>query len=324
MIIKKLFLCFFFSSCLAHHYPIQFSIPESKVVQAPLPKDRDFAFLIPGNAQTYIFSSEEEYCRGYQRSYFAVTGKKGGWDCMRHYEILANGCIPYFVNLEECPPNTLYFLPKDLIQEAMHLPGVCYETLTINHAIFDRAKYDKILAELLDYTRKHLTTRAMAEYLLQTIGYTGEKPILFIVGRRGSGSGYVDYLQTLCLIGLKEVLGNKLIDFPRLDCIYKDYPDDVSKFYGKGFSYTKILESDNTDRNEIRKRIKAREFSHVIYGLFHETPGLYNLTRGAYQEDEIVYLCGADEHECKIVAPFQHLFLREFQCLKAEPIIVLP
>jgi hypothetical protein len=29
--------------------------------------------------------------------------KKGGWDCLRHYEIIGNGCMPYFENIEKCP-----------------------------------------------------------------------------------------------------------------------------------------------------------------------------------------------------------------------------
>ena len=54
-------------------------------------KDLDFAFLIPGRGETYIYQTEPEYYENYQRAYFALTCKKGGWDCMRHYEILASG-----------------------------------------------------------------------------------------------------------------------------------------------------------------------------------------------------------------------------------------
>ena len=34
---------------------------------------------------------------------------------MRHYEILANACIPYFPDIELCPKNTLALFPKNLI-----------------------------------------------------------------------------------------------------------------------------------------------------------------------------------------------------------------
>ena len=29
-------------------------------------------------------------------SYFGSTKKKAGWDCMRHYEIVASGAVPFF------------------------------------------------------------------------------------------------------------------------------------------------------------------------------------------------------------------------------------
>lgn len=40
---------------------------------------------------------------------------------MRHYEILANGCVPYFIDIENCPLNTMYLLPKELFIEANKL-----------------------------------------------------------------------------------------------------------------------------------------------------------------------------------------------------------
>jgi hypothetical protein len=36
----------------------------------------------------------------HQFSYFAFTHKRGGWDCMRHYEILASGCVPYMADIQ--------------------------------------------------------------------------------------------------------------------------------------------------------------------------------------------------------------------------------
>ena len=43
--------------------------------------------------------NESDYYKDYQRSYFAITCKKGGWDCLRHYEILANAVSPTFLIL---------------------------------------------------------------------------------------------------------------------------------------------------------------------------------------------------------------------------------
>ena len=173
-------LLLFIATCEAYHHPIQFAIPANKVVKEIPKKDRDFAFINPKDTSTYIYQSEEPYYKDYQRSYFGITCKKAGWDCMRHYEILANGCIPYFIDLDQCHPDTMAFLPKELILEAMHLPGVSYKTLSIDHEQFDHARYQEIVTALLEHTRRYLTTEKMAQYLLDTMNYSGRKPILFL------------------------------------------------------------------------------------------------------------------------------------------------
>jgi len=73
--------------------------------------------LIPGKQETYIYDNEDDYNTMYQRSKFAITKKKYGWDCLRHYEILGNKCVPLFENLENCPENTMKLLPKKLLLE---------------------------------------------------------------------------------------------------------------------------------------------------------------------------------------------------------------
>ena len=47
-----------------------------------------------------------------------------GWDCFRHYEILGNGAIPYFLDLESSPKQTMALLPKALLLKARALSGV--------------------------------------------------------------------------------------------------------------------------------------------------------------------------------------------------------
>ena len=96
-------------------FPITFSIPYEKIVKGIPVKTKIISNLIPGKLETYIYNTEEEYYNEYKTSYFATTCKKAGWDCMRHYEILANGCIPYFIDIEKCPENTMALLPKQLL-----------------------------------------------------------------------------------------------------------------------------------------------------------------------------------------------------------------
>src|SRR3990167_7880845 len=110
----------------AKPFPICFGIPESKIVATVPKKTRAFAKLIPGNTATYIYDDERSYYQGYQESYYGFTWKKGGWDCMRHYEILASGCIPYFPDLKLSNLKTMFRLPRELITEAMRLKGVSH------------------------------------------------------------------------------------------------------------------------------------------------------------------------------------------------------
>lgn len=307
---KMLLFCFLIllRSGTSTIYPIQFSISETKIVDAIPEKTRDFAYIIPGQFWSYIYSEEDEYYKGYQNSFFAYTWKKGGWDCMRHYEILANGCIPYFIGLEEADINTMFFLPRELILEAMSLPGVM--VAGIDHQLFDREKYDAILLQLLAHTREYLTARAMAGYVLQTIGYKGGGKILFLLGDSSP-----DYLPCTLLIGLKELIGDQAVDVPKLPYIYTNYSENIKNLYGKGMSYTKIVEDLPLDRTNIERRIQKKEFDFVIYGSVHRGLPYLDLVKNIYSEDEVFYFCGEDSHLCEY-KNLPHLFIREFEALK--------
>ena len=294
------------TSVQAIPFPIQFSIPESKVVKTIPKKDTDFAFIIPGKAETYIYDNEADYYDGYKRAYFAITTQKYGWDCMRHYEILANGCIPYFVGLDDCDLNTMSFLPRALIKEAMNLEGVSY--LHIDHSKFNKAKYYAILNKLLTHTHRYLTTKKMAKYILDKVHYTGKGKILFL-----SAAVYPDYLRETTLIGLKELYRDKVVDYPKIDFLYKTYTGNIKYLYGKGITYTKNLNDPPVDRTNLESRIANRqEFEIIIYGSVHRGLPFHDLVRQYYPPEKIVYLCGEDHHLCPYY-DWNNLFLREWQ-----------
>ena len=48
-------------------------------------------------------------------SYFCVTYKKGGWDALRHYEVIAAGCMPFMPDIDYAPIYTMYHFPKQLV-----------------------------------------------------------------------------------------------------------------------------------------------------------------------------------------------------------------
>ena len=161
-------------------HPITFSIPKEKICRTNNIKLKVLSDLIPGDMTTYIYDTEEEYYNEYKSSYFAMTKKKSGWDCMRHYEILANGCIPYFIDIEECPINTMYLLPKELFIEANTLYNDKFKNKSINEINEEEIHaYNILQKKLLDYTKTKLTTDAIAKYILQKTNYENVSNILY-------------------------------------------------------------------------------------------------------------------------------------------------
>ena len=156
---------YYFKRELMHHmqnvYPISFGMPLQKILSITNNKTKMMGTVIPGESSTYIFTDEKAYFEDYGQSFYGLTQKKGGWDCMRHYEILGSGAIPYFTDLHLCPSTMMTHLPKELILKGMALK---------DRDPFPQEEYFKILEELHLYTKNHLTTKAMAQYVLDTIG----------------------------------------------------------------------------------------------------------------------------------------------------------
>lgn len=138
-------------------FPISFAIPTSKV-NFNKNKTKDFSYITPLDKSTYIYNNEADYYADYNEARFGVTMKKAGWDCMRHYEILANGCIPYFLEIENCPKLTMQSFPKDICTSIMRAKNVSFADLYLNAV-------DRIEQHVLNNN----TTKALANYFIQTI-----------------------------------------------------------------------------------------------------------------------------------------------------------
>jgi hypothetical protein len=110
---------------------------------------------IPGNPRTYIFDNEQDYYADYQKSQFAITKAKAGWDCLRHYEIMGNGCMPLFENIHECPRHIMMHVPKALLTKIMFWH--------VNDQKWLMREYNYYLEELQKYVVKFCTTEAVAK-----------------------------------------------------------------------------------------------------------------------------------------------------------------
>lgn len=279
-------------------YPISFSIPESKITNSLPLKSKTFAHIVPGDTSTYIFQEEDAYYNDYQSSVFGKTCKKSGWDCLRHYEILANGCIPHFDRLDECPKNTMTHFPKDLVAKAM-----------------SSETPDEYIPELLEHTRKHLTCRAMAQYVFDTVGCPTPKRVLFL-----GGDARPDYLRCLTLIGMKQILGSACSDSVYIPHIYDDYAD-LAGLYGKGFTYSRAIPAAAKPSLVDIDELRNGAFDLVVYGSIHRGLPYWNEVSSAYPPHKIVLVCGEDcdapdsrHHSCfgnDYAKNGFHVFIRE-------------
>lgn len=102
---------------------INFSIPKDKLQIDNRQKEKVFAKHVQclevydideikiHCSPNYSFDNEEDYYNDLSKSYYGITMKKAGWDCMRHYEIAACGAVICFYKLSEkykfCAPHGL-------------------------------------------------------------------------------------------------------------------------------------------------------------------------------------------------------------------------
>lgn len=98
-------------------YPTGFGIPEERILPINFEqKDQMYQKTAPsiatfgGMSETgggfahHKFDVEQDYYDDLSRSWFGLTCKKGGWDCLRHYEILAAGSLLLFKDYDSKPP----------------------------------------------------------------------------------------------------------------------------------------------------------------------------------------------------------------------------
>ena len=83
-------------------HPLPIGISEKKMISEYPTKTKRLSSIIPNMNREYTFKTEEEYYNEYRSSQFAVSPRKAGWDCMRHWEIIANMCVPIIPGVEKC------------------------------------------------------------------------------------------------------------------------------------------------------------------------------------------------------------------------------
>jgi hypothetical protein len=262
-------------------YPISFSHPKPREL-GPGASWR-LAPIIPGFPYTFV--DEEEYLATYAKGPLGLTHRKAGWDCFRHVEVLAAGSVPLMVDVQDIPRFSMIHYPKssltlvlDRLRESGQLPSRTTRTA------------------FREYMLRHLTTEAMARYLLRHSGIKPEDTVVFLDDNLGTNP---EYQSTLTAIGLKQVLGPRCVVPTSAEFLYSDSTSDTSRFYGRGFGYTGILDphlksTDERQGNTFDHRPKIPPGAVVVLGSVSRNRGLARELLADSQIERIVMIHGED------------------------------
>lgn len=154
---------------------ISFSIPSKKIITTTIPKKKKFtkhvqceeAYKIDeiknNCTASYAFSNESEYYKDIAESLYGFTMKKGGWDCMRHYEIAANGTVPCFYKFDEKP---LFSAPHDLFDMKNIISFSTAEELKAKLKFIEESNlYESLQSNILEWIHKY-TCENIVQYII--------------------------------------------------------------------------------------------------------------------------------------------------------------
>ena len=156
--------------------PASFSIPVEKIRPVDLASkhqrmathcvDPEVSRVL-GLHTSYAFVNEKAYYDDLAASRFAVTTKRAGWDCLRHYEIAAAGALLCFRQLEAKPAACA---PHGLMSGVNCVSYQNFSDLQsqLDHLDSNPIHYHHLVKASADWVRNYTTT-AVAQRLLDTV-----------------------------------------------------------------------------------------------------------------------------------------------------------
>jgi hypothetical protein len=162
-------------------YPTGFGIPHYQIRPIDLGrKNQKYQKTVPAEAffkpdvmqhlrlhYPYTWEQENEYYLDMQKSWFGITCKKGGWDSLRHYEIMAAGSLLLFKQYQD----------KPVLCAPQNLPCYSYSSLEELDDLMDRLvqnnkptkEYIEMLFAQREWLLKYGTTEARSLEILKTL-----------------------------------------------------------------------------------------------------------------------------------------------------------
>jgi hypothetical protein len=116
--------------------------------------DEEVAANVSENAHQNLFDSEEDYYQDIQASKFGITTRRAGWDCLRHYEIAANGTVICFKDLANKPASCA---PHNLIDGKNCIAYTDYSNLINKISVLSGTDYENLQRESLNWVHNNST-----------------------------------------------------------------------------------------------------------------------------------------------------------------------
>ena len=123
-----------------------------------------------------------------------------------------------------------------------------------------------------------------------------------------------DYLSDSLLIGLRTLLGENCIDYPKRDILYKNCPkESFESVRGFGFTlYNEFLEDINIDRFHIEPKVKEKYYDLIIFSDIWRQWGLYLQMKSFLDYNRTIFIDTADTPQ---VYPFAGRWIRDIEFL---------
>ena len=266
-------------------WPIGLSSPQSCELESSTDRSQIISSIVPG--LPYSFENEEDYYNEYKKSYYALTHKKGGWDCYRHIEIFLNGAIPLMPDAFEIPEYSMVHYPKRTLRAVTEKSKNLIQTPTA-----------ETRAKIKDFFNENLTSRAMAKYFLTCAGVVDVSRILFIDHRLPFSP---DHFSFLSLIGLKQEFGKSCVAMQPVRYLHQNWKGDASHMFGRGFGYVRSLPADTADSHHlimslksVAKRLKKQEYDLVVFGSIMRNLNIFEELRPYLDPARTIIINGED------------------------------
>ena len=290
-------------------WPISFSSPYRCASDPKQFREKTISDIVPG--RPYSFDLQHEYYNEYERSSFAISHKKGGWDCFRHIEILMNGSIPLMPDANEIPKFSMVHYPKKTFEK----------TLEMTRDVIRRPSFSS-RANLKNFFNANLTSRAITNYILQSAKVPDAKKVLFIDHRLPLSP---DYQSIFALIGFKQTFGTSCTTMQPVPYLYEGWRGSSKSLYGKGFGYVRSLPETTADSHRlimslksVVKRLKKQEYDLVVFGSIMRNLNIFEELRPYLDPARTIIINGEDLPPSEDAFSYMkdtscHLFVRSIE-----------